>query len=161
MTIYAALSSTLLVRCGIIAATVGAAVTGSQAIASADSTQYGAIALSTSTGATGRAWNYPSAAEARAAAIDSCNQSVPVVQHPGTGSSGPYTTGGDCDWKVWIESGECAAIVESAEYDPETKSEGTTWYTYGTGRTRDEADFNAIQKGTGHRSQILNSLCQD
>jgi hypothetical protein len=161
MTTFAARSTTLLVRCGIVAAAVGVATTVPQATASADSTEYGAIALSRSTGVTGRAWNYSSAAEARDAAIGSCNQAAPAVEHPGTGSSGPYTTGGDCEWKVWIESGQCAAVVQSTEYDPETKSEGTTRYSTGIGRTREEADFNAIQKGTGHRSQILNSVCQD
>ncbi|MFI7668322.1 DUF4189 domain-containing protein [Nocardia sp. NPDC049526] len=161
MPFFVARSTTLLVRGGVIAAAVATAITVPQVSASADSTQYAALALSTSTGSTGRAWNYPSPGEARDAAINSCNEAAPAVQHPGTGSAGPYTTGGDCDWKVWIESGECAAIVQSTEYDPETKSEGTSWYTSGRGSTRDEADYNAIQKGTGHRSQILNSVCQD
>jgi hypothetical protein len=34
-------------------------------------------------------------------------------------------------------------------------------YTAAWGNTRDEADFNAIQQGTGVRSQIIASVCQD
>ncbi|MCP2292250.1 protein of unknown function (DUF4189) [Nocardia amikacinitolerans] len=154
-------SAARLARLGIIAATFGVALTFSQATASADSARYAAIALSASTGETGAAWNYPSAVEAVDAAVGACNSRVPVVHHPPTGSSGPYTTGGDCAWQIWTPSGYCVALVQSTNWDAKTESWGSVEYTTGSGRTREEATYNAIQIGTGYRTQILESVCQD
>ncbi|MEV0028906.1 DUF4189 domain-containing protein [Nocardia sp. NPDC050793] len=148
-------------RWGIVAATIGVALTASQATASADTVRYAAIALSESTGGTGSAWNYPSSREAVDAAVAACNRVVPVVHHPATGSGGPYTTGGDCAWQIWIPSGYCGALVQSTSYDAKNDRWGSVEYTTGSGRTREEADYNAIQIGTGYRTQILESVCQD
>ncbi|TQM29767.1 DUF4189 domain-containing protein [Nocardia bhagyanarayanae] len=154
-------SAARLARWGIVAAAVGVAMTVPQATASADATRYAAIALSTSTGETGSAWNYPSSGEAVDAAVGACNSRVPVVHHPPTGSSGPYTTGGDCAWQIWLPSGYCGALVQSTSYNAKTDTWGSVEYTTGSGRTREEAVYNAIQIGTGYRTQILESLCQD
>lgn len=141
-------------RVGIIAAVVGGGVILGAGSASAADVQYAAIAVSPSTGASSAVWNRASAEEAKADATASCNTEVPPVYHPPTGSSGGYTSGNDCAWQVQISSGWCAALVQSDD-------DGTNVYSSGWGNSRWEADYNAIQKGTGYGSLIINSVCQD
>ncbi|WP_067847076.1 DUF4189 domain-containing protein [Nocardia lijiangensis] len=71
---FALRSTRILVRSAVVAAATGLALAIPQASASAADTKYASIAISTSTGATGKSWNYPSATEATAAAIDACNE---------------------------------------------------------------------------------------
>ncbi|WP_024801855.1 DUF4189 domain-containing protein [Nocardia sp. BMG51109] len=161
MKIIASGSAASFARVGIVAATVAAGVAFSTASASADDTRYAAIAVSTSNGAWASVRDRASAEDAQNDAVAACNERNPVVAHPPTGSSGPYTTGGDCGWKVRVGSGWCAAVVRSDSLDDDGEPDGNHRYTSGWGRTREEADFNAIQKGSGVRSQILESVCQN
>jgi hypothetical protein len=149
-----------LARWGLVVAVAGVGPALSAASASAAGVQYAAIAVSESTGATGSAWNRSSPEEAENDAIAACNQENPPVFHPATGSSAAYTSGGDCGWEVEIPSGYCAAVVQSDSYDSAGDYRGH-YYSSAWGQTRQEADYNAIQKGTGHGSQILTSVCQD
>ncbi|GAA4660359.1 DUF4189 domain-containing protein [Gordonia humi] len=88
-----------IVTAGLIALGVGSAVVVPAAVAPAPAhaaTYFGAIAFSPSTGATGRAWDYPNSSQAQSAAMNVCYQS-------------------DCKVVSWFADG-CGAIASSPSY---------------------------------------------
>lgn len=100
--------------------------------AQADSIYYGSIAISESTGTTGRSWNYDSAYDAESAAVDSCDVS-------------------DCYAYVTVESGWCAAVALA--------SDGT--WSWARAGNRAEATANAVGVSSGPNPIVQSSVCQD
>ncbi|TDP39312.1 DUF4189 domain-containing protein [Nocardia ignorata] len=100
--------------------------------AQADSIYYGSIAISESTGTTGRSWNYDSASHAESSAVDACDES-------------------DCYAFVTVASGWCAAVALA--------SDGT--WSWARAGNRAEATANAIGASSGPNPIVQSSVCQD
>ncbi len=100
--------------------------------AQADSTLYGAIAISESTWITGSSWGHSSASDAESDAVDYCDQS-------------------DCYAFVTVTSGWCAAVARA--------SDGT--WSWARAGNRAEAAANAVGVSSGPNPLVQTSLCQD
>lgn len=115
-----------------IAALTGIGATLTAAPAAANPTLYASIAVSSKTGATAAAWNYPRQRDAERAAAKACKQS-------------------DCKAYVTVSSGYCAAVA---------RSKNNKW-SWARATTRGVAAANAVGVNTGTQPTVRNSVCQN
>lgn len=123
--------TTTVLRVTLTAAVAGTllGVSAGPAVARAD--EWGAIAYSPSTGATGGARNYSTKTRAERVAVDTCGKS-------------------DCRVLVNFVD-KCGAVARAKD---------NSW-SWGRGPTRADATANAIGSATGRNPQIKQSVCTD
>lgn len=120
------------VRLTTVALAIAGSIIALAAPAQADSTRYGSIAISESTGNTGRSWDYGSEYAAEAAAVDYCGKS-------------------DCYAYVSFASGWCAAVARTR----------TGIWSWARASNRAEAAANAIGASPGPNPTVQTTVCQD